>query len=58
MHLVCRVGHHAYLLSVGPEDFIVDVNFPPMAEAVDICFLPCKTIDLKENVSKYKINEW
>lgn len=29
-----------------------------MAEVVDIRFLQCKAIDLEENVSKYKLNEW
>lgn len=58
MHLVCRVRHHAYLPSVGPKDFTVDANFTPMTKAGDIRFFQSKAIDLKENVSKYKINEW
>lgn len=58
IHLVCRVRHHAYLLSVGPKDFTVDINFTPMTKAGDIRFLQCKAIDLKDNVSKYKINKW
>lgn len=58
MNLVYRVEHHAYFLSLGPVDITVDFNFTPIAEAVDIRFLQCKSIDLKENDNEYKTNEW
>lgn len=58
MHLVYRVKHHAYLLDVDTINITVDINFNHMTWAGDIRFLQYKSIDLEENDSKYKINEW